>query len=288
MKKVLLVLAIVGMFVMPMMPVKVKADNTTLATHYWHDKKLIWWMWSVAKYANDESLDIGLRAEINHKTIYRWLNIYFDGCSSMRSFYNRVQELCGDAWKNGVNDPPSELDMNKKSLYDIMKTIINDNDPPTYLFCHQQAILFAAAVKARYSEWNGERYVLKSGYNDFIFYFNVKFENNPLGHIQLVIDKWNGQDWFYYKGKWYNKWEADTWENQYRPWNKDEGWKDNSKMWTDTSSSTASTDEKINEEYNWTEIENVISISGDNQWYEFWIEDNLINDYYNYLRENEK
>ena len=37
-KKVLLVLAIVGMFVMPMMPIKVKADNTTLATHYWHDK----------------------------------------------------------------------------------------------------------------------------------------------------------------------------------------------------------------------------------------------------------
>jgi len=59
-------------------------------------------------------------------------------------------------------------------------------------------------------------------------------------------------------------------------------------MWTDTSSSTTSTDEKINQKYNWTEIENVISISGNNHWYEFWIEDNLINDYYNYLRKNEK
>jgi len=53
------------------------------------------------------------------------------------------------------------------------------------------AILFAGGVKAMFSEWNGERYMLKSGYGDFTFYFNVKFEGYPQGHIQLVIDKWN-------------------------------------------------------------------------------------------------
>ncbi|MEA1904574.1 MAG: hypothetical protein U9M97_01665, partial [Candidatus Hadarchaeota archaeon] len=230
--KILLAIAIVGMFVMPMMPAT-KADNITFSVpHRWYDQKLIWWIWSVAKYANDDN---EMNKVISGKTVYEHLNILFDGCTTMRDFFDGVENLCGDAGDPDEGNKRSELPRWKRRLSEIVETIINDDDPPTYLFCHQQAILLAAGIKARFSQPCGSTYVLKSGYGDFTFYFNMGQDGQLTGHIQLVVDKWNGDD----APNGADKWEMDTWEgppgDQYRAWDPSYGWGDNSKMWTSNS-----------------------------------------------------
>lgn len=267
--KVLLVLAIVGMFIMPMMPVKVKADNTTLATHYWHDKKLYAGIWSVAKYAND---DAEMNKVISNQTtsmkVYNWLkDVLFKGCSSMRSFYQRMEELCKDARDPDEGNPSPDLYRWQKKLSVIVQKVLEkrDNQERASLFCHQQAILLAAAIKARFSVPYGSTYVLKSGYGDFTFYFNMGQDGYPSGHVQLVVDKWNGSDWFYDRKNhtWFNKWEIDTWEDQYRGWISSYGWKDNSKMWTSTSRAKDMEEEALPE---FPYIESI--------WYYYWLEEN--------------
>ena len=80
-----------------------------MSHHYWHDKKLYAGIWSVAKYANDESYWRGMNAKIAGKTVYQRLNeLFAEYNNSMRSFYQRMQDLCIDAWENGRNNPPSD------------------------------------------------------------------------------------------------------------------------------------------------------------------------------------
>ena len=90
-------------------------------------------------------------------------------------------------------------------------------------------------------------------------------KGHPSGHVQLVVDKWNGQDWFYdnEEHKWYTKWEMDTWEDQCRGWKSSYGWKDNSKMWTSTSRTKDMEEEALPE-----------FLKIDSIWYYYWLEEN--------------
>ena len=70
------------------------------------------------------------------------------------------------------------------------------------LWCHQQAILIAAGIKVRFSEYNSvaNKFVLKEGYNDFDIKFIRSYDNSGIltipwrTHVQLTIGRWNGTD----------------------------------------------------------------------------------------------
>ena len=238
MKKILFALTIAGMFVVSTTPIETKANSLTLFYHHWHDKKLYVGVWNIAKYANDESYWRGMNAKIEGKTVYQILNNLFLGCNSMYSFYQRMQNLTIDAWEGGINSPASDLPIWCKGLKIITRTVWEKykQNKKASLFCHQQAILLAAAIKARFSVPYGSTYVLKPEYKDFIFYFAVGQNGQLTGHVQLIIDKWNGSD----TPNGADRWEIDTWEgwkdkDQYRAWNENYGWGYNSKMWISTS-----------------------------------------------------
>jgi len=230
--KILVGLVIIGILMAPSVhSLKIEEHSGfSSAPSRWHDKGLHTGLWSVAKYAND---DRELNIVISGKTVYEWLNILFDNCESMESFFERVESICGDALDPHEGNILCELPLSDRKLSKIVEKILTDNDRPTYLCCHHQVILLASAIKARFSHPYGSIYVLKSEYQDFLFYFNMGQEERVTMHVQMVVDKWNGDD----TPNDVDKWEIDTWEDQYRVWEANHGWKYNSQMWTSDSTS---------------------------------------------------
>ena len=161
-------------------------------------------------YVNDRAL------HKNHT--YEKLRTFFNGCNSPLDFYNRVQEYVKDAYKDG--DP----DTNKRDLPSIVNEIIDKN---ATLDCWHQTLLLVGGIISVFSVYNEgvKRYTLNKSYGNFKLEIWRSFDIHPpiypyRSHIQLVVDKWNGTNIFDTQVKIINKIEIDTWENEYRPFNK--------------------------------------------------------------------
>ena len=95
------------------------------------------------------------------------------------------------------------------------------------LYCQQQVYLFLAGVKSKFSHYdsNLDCFILNEGVSDFKIEIWRSFDTKrPVlpyrSHFQLVVDIWNGSDLFYFEGKIVDKIEIDTWENEYRKFDK--------------------------------------------------------------------
>lgn len=164
------------------------------------------------KYLRDEEL-------IKNNT-YEKLNIFFRNCTTPKDFYDRIQECVIDA---NLEDYYSEF-RGAPIISGIIDTL---DDNQSTLFCHHQTILFAAGVKAVFSDYDeqNETFTLKPGYGDFkleIWRSIVPvYPKVPIRtHVQLVINKWNGTEFFCVNNRIYNRLEVDNWENQYRGFNR--------------------------------------------------------------------
>ena len=140
-----------------------------------------------AKYANDEK---ELFVNNTHTKI---LNL-FKNCNDLEDFFNVGQKYFKDAERKNPNAlPQSELRLSK---------IVDAVSEGKELWCHQQAILIAAGIKVRFSEYNSvaNKFVLKEGYNDFDIKFIRSYDNSGIltipwrTHVQLTIGRWNGTD----------------------------------------------------------------------------------------------
>jgi len=159
--------------------------------------------------------------ELNENNTYEKLRTFFNECTIPKEFYDRIQKYVGDYFKDGESDLPP----NETSLSRIANEITDNN---ATLFCHQQAYLFIAGVIAMFSHYDEhlKRYVLNDECGDFKMELWRSFDVSapPIylyrSHIQVVINKWNGSEIFYINGKYSNRLEVDTWENEFRPFNK--------------------------------------------------------------------
>jgi len=158
--------------------------------------------------------------ELNKNNTYEKLKTFFNGCDTPKEFYDRVQKYVNES----LDVPDYDLSMNEWRLPIIVDTIIDYN---ATLYCQQQSLLFLAGVKAMFSHYdeNLGRYVLNDGCGDFKLQIWRSFDLHPpifpyRSHVQIVVDKWNGTDRFEINGKTTHKIETDTWENEYRAFNK--------------------------------------------------------------------
>ena len=159
-------------------------------------------------------------SELQKNNTYDKLRTFFNGCDTPQEFYDRIQKYVNESLD--VND--YDLSMNEFRLPNIVDTIVDNN---ATLFCQQQTFLFAAGIKAMYSHYDNQtkRFVLNDGCGDFKIEIWRSFDLNPpilpfRSHVQIVIDKWNGTDTFLINEKTVDKIETDTWENEYREFNK--------------------------------------------------------------------
>jgi hypothetical protein len=175
-----------------------------------HRLKEFWFNYSL--YVDDE--------ELQKNNTYEKLRNFFNGCDTPGEFYHRIQQYVNESLD--VND--YDLSMNEFRLPIIVDTITDNN---ATLYCQQQTFLFAAGIKAMYSHYDDQlgRCVLNDGCGDFKIEIWRSFDLNPpilpfRSHVQIVVDKWNGTDSFLINDKTVDKLETDTWENEYRAFNK--------------------------------------------------------------------
>ncbi len=157
--------------------------------------------------------------EFNTKDTYQKLRKFFSGCKSPIDFYERIQETVKDAYKEG------NPDTSETSLSRIVEEI---EDNKANLHCVQQSLLLCAGIKAMYSNYDEKenRYYLDENYQEFKLEIWRSFDLTPpilpyRSHAQVVIDVWNGTDYFEIDGKQVDKIEVDTWENEFRTFNKE-------------------------------------------------------------------
>ena len=160
--------------------------------------------------------------ELQKNNTYEKLKIFFNECITPEDFYDRIEKYVRDAYKKGVGDP--DISSSQLHIEFIVNEIIDNN---ATLDCQHQSLLFAAGVKAMFSHYDEElgRYVLNDGCGDFKLEIWRSFDLTPpifltRSHVQVVIDKWNGTDIFKINNTLANKIEVDTWEDEYRVFNK--------------------------------------------------------------------
>jgi len=173
-----------------------------------HKSKELWFNYTL--YSNDWEFKI-------NKT-YDKVNIFFNECKTPEDFYERMQKYVKDAYKEG---PP---DLSNSRLYLIVDEVSDNN---ATLHCIQQSNLLLAGIKAIFCNFSNDhrRYFLKEGYGDFEIEIWRSFDLHPpilpyRSHIQIVIDMWNGSDTFLIENKTVDKIEIDTWEDEFRAFNK--------------------------------------------------------------------
>ena len=159
-------------------------------------------------------------SEIEKNNNYEKLRKFFNDCETPRQFYDRMQQYIKELSKT----KDYSLPINENKLNVIVDAVADNN---ATLYCHQQVILLAAGVKATFSHYDerAKKYVLNKGCGSFKLEiwrsFDLHFPLLPYrSHVQLVVDKWNGTDTFEIKKVNTDKLEIDTWENEYRAFNK--------------------------------------------------------------------
>ncbi|RLF53350.1 MAG: hypothetical protein DRN24_01210 [Thermoplasmata archaeon] len=160
--------------------------------------------------------------EMLYNNTYQKLRNFFINCTTPYEFYNRINMSILE--KNTIN--PWQHDCYGFDLSRIVDTVVNKKKP--ILWCHQQAILFAAGVKAVFSHYDEDKkqFVLNKNCGEFkIEIWRSLSLIRPVfpyrSHVQLIIDKWNGTDTFIINNKTVDKIEVDTSENEpIREWHK--------------------------------------------------------------------
>jgi len=154
--------------------------------------------------------------EIIRNNTYEKLNIFFKNCTTPKDFYDRIQECVADASLNG----PDSEHQGEPIISKLIDTLADNNST---LWCHHQTILFGAGVKAVFSDCDeqNETLILKPGFGDFkLEIWRSVVPIPPIipirTHVQLVINKWNGTDFFCINNRTFNRLEVDNWQNQYR------------------------------------------------------------------------
>ncbi|MBN1280143.1 MAG: hypothetical protein JXA00_00670 [Candidatus Thermoplasmatota archaeon] len=167
------------------------------------------WMW----YVRDSELHTNQTDEK--------LRGFFTGCQTPRDFYDRIQQHVRDSFREIIY---TDLDMNMRSLPVIVDTLLSNDT--VFLFCHHQAFIFAAGVKAMFSTYDEQtnRYVLNAGCSDFsLEIWRSADLHEPIlpyrSHVQIIIDEWNGTSVFELNNVTTDRIEADNWEDEFRPFN---------------------------------------------------------------------
>jgi len=178
----------------------------------WKDKRKELIFFNYLRYICDN--------EMKKNNNYEKLQTFFNNCITPLDFYNRIQEYIDDAYKEIDPDIPSS----QRHLTNIVNEIMDYN---ATLDCAHQSLLFIAGVKAVFSHYDDQlgKYVLNDDCGDFKIEIWRSFDLHPptypyRSHVQVVIDKWNGTDTFEIDNKTVNKIETDTWEDEFRTFNK--------------------------------------------------------------------
>ena len=143
-----------------------KGSESDVKMMKWHEK-FIHGIWNVAKFANED---------VELKRNYERLIKLYERCKTYEDFFYRTKEFSISAKYSGDA-------LFYRKLGKIIDAI--EKKGMARLWCYQQAILMAAAIKARYSEWNGKTFVPES---KFMFKFWVG--GRERNHVQLVIYEW--------------------------------------------------------------------------------------------------
>jgi len=162
------------------------------------------------------------RREMLSENTYEKLRIFFSNCSTPSDFYIRINESIVDLNETDT----SQHDLYGWDLSEIVDMALNKEDP--ILWCHQQATLFAAGVKAMFSHYDEQigRFVLNDDVGDFKLEMWRSFSLVPpiapyRSHRTLVIDIWNGEDYFLIDEEFVDKIEVDTSaDDPIREWDK--------------------------------------------------------------------
>jgi len=181
------------------------------STKIWKPKRKELWI-NLMNFYSDE--------EMKKNNTYDKLRAFFNECITPKDFYDRIEQYVGDYYKDGDSDLPPDV----TQLSIIVDEVI-DND--AVLYCNQQAYLFIAGVIAIYSHYGEDlqKYVLNEGCGDFKLEIWRSFDLHPpilpyRSHEQVVVDKWNGTEFFEINGRIANRVEVDTWEDEYRAYHK--------------------------------------------------------------------
>jgi hypothetical protein len=180
----------------------------------WEDRVQELWIDELS-FANDEG------ALLKNNTFEK-LTLFFVNCSTPEDFYWRIR----DSVISINTSNPWQHDLEGFDLVQIVDLLFSGKKP--VLWCHQQAVLFAAGVKAMFSHFDEQlgRFVLNEGCGTFRLELWRSFSlTRPVfpyrSHRQLVIDTWNGNEMFSVDGKMVDKIEVDTAEGEpIREWHK--------------------------------------------------------------------
>ena len=181
------------------------STNSDNLYRIWTGKKdEVLWAVDISALANNKD-------EMNKS--YDKLREIFENCRTLKSFYNRINEI--------IEDGTWTVDYRGYKLSKIVDVVYQNkhNKRKTTLWCHQQAILFAAGVKAMFSHYDEKvgDYVLDEGHGDFKFEFWREFDTQPpvypwRSHYFTVVEMWDGEQ--------IEKKKVDTWKNRYEKWDK--------------------------------------------------------------------
>lgn len=160
--------------------------------------------------------------QMNLNYTYEKLRTFFSNCQTPEDFYFRMQNYIRDAGVEAEPDFPNIFEI--PSLSQTADSIIDYN---ASLYCLRQTILLAAGIKAMFSHFDSSvnDYVLDDNHSHFKLEIWRSFDlHKPIlpyrTHYQLVIDMWDGKDYFNVNNKIVDKIEIDTWENEFREFNK--------------------------------------------------------------------
>ena len=163
-------------------------------------------------------------AELLKYNTYENLKVLFNGCETPRDFYQKIQEEINDYFFEDSGNKNTMISIKNENISDIVNVSIDSN---TVLCSYQQALLLAAGIKSIFSVYNEEenQFELKPNCGDFkIEIWRSKCYIPPIilfrSRLKIVVDVWNGTDLFELNGVQYDKIELDTYQNNYRGFNK--------------------------------------------------------------------
>jgi hypothetical protein len=203
-------------FVVLMVCILTVPITSASSSKIWKDKlKEIFNSWAVPANSDKEMLK---------NNTYEKLRTFFGGCDTPWQFYDRVNKCVLDSMKGVPSDLPMLPALFGPKLSDVVDCI---TDEDASLWCYHQVWLLAGGIKAMFSYYDETKstYVLNDGCGDFKLevYRSIDL-HRPIfpwrSHVQMVVDMWNGTDTFVIDNKTVDKIEIDTWEGEYREFDK--------------------------------------------------------------------
>jgi len=208
--KVIRLLTITGIIIIPL--ISSCFTNSVSSHKIWRNQRKEIIFLNYPKYICD--------GELKKDNNYEKLQKFFNNCSNPKDFYDKIQKNVYDAYKETNTDIPNT----QRKLTNIVNEITECN---ATLDCVDQSLLFVAGVKAMFSNYDKQlkQYIIKDGLGNFKIEIWRSFDLHPpiffhRSHVQIIVDKWNGTDTFQINNKTLDKIETDTWEDEFREFDK--------------------------------------------------------------------